>query len=98
MKEVPVHIGVLSMDLFIPSSQSLKEKRRVIKSIKDRIRHRFNVSIAEVDGQDTWQRARLGVSMIHNDKGIIESVFQGILTKVSSVPDVEMTAQAIEFV
>ena len=69
-----------------------------MKSIKDRIRYRFNVSIAEVDGQDTWQCARLGVSMIHNDKRFIESAFQGILTEVCSVPDIEMTAQAIEFV
>ncbi|MBP8129158.1 MAG: DUF503 domain-containing protein [Candidatus Hydrogenedentes bacterium] len=52
-------IGVLHIDLLIPGARSLKDKRRVIKSLKERLRHRFNCSIAETDFHDLWGRARL---------------------------------------
>ena len=98
MKDLPVHIGVLSIELLIPQSQSLKSKRRVLKSLKDRIRAGFNVSVAEIDGHDKWQRARLGVCMINNDKDLIQKVFQGILDLAGSVHEAEVADQTIEFV
>ncbi len=57
-------IGLLKLDLLIRGARSLKEKRRVVKSLKDRIRNRFNCSIAEVDYLDEWQRARLAVCVV----------------------------------
>ena len=50
-------IGVLTLELRIDDSHSLKDKRQVVKSLKDRLRHKFNVSVAEIDYQDLWQRA-----------------------------------------
>ncbi len=54
-------IGVVYIEIFIPESSSLKEKRQVLRSIKDRIRSNFNVSVAEIDHQDLWQRSGLAI-------------------------------------
>lgn len=60
-------IGVLHLDIFIAGSRSLKDKRRVVKSLKDRMRSRFNCAVAETDYLDLWQRARLTVCVISNE-------------------------------
>ena len=98
MKEAPIHIGVLSLELFIPLSQSLKSKRRVLKSLKDRVHHKFNVSIAEVGAHDKWQRAEVGACMISNDKTLIEKVFQEIRDLAETNHEVQLTNQSTEFV
>jgi uncharacterized protein YlxP (DUF503 family) len=59
-----VHVGVCTIDLRLPGNASLKGKRRILKSITTRVSREFNVSIAEVDDQDTWQRAVLGVACV----------------------------------
>lgn len=61
-------IGVLELILYLPESHSLKEKRQVVKSVKDKVRNRFNVAIAEVDDLDLWQKAHLGVCSLGNDR------------------------------
>jgi uncharacterized protein YlxP (DUF503 family) len=61
-------VGILEMVIYLPESHSLKEKRQVVKSIKDKVRHRFNVAIAEVDDLDLWQKARLGICSLGNDR------------------------------
>jgi uncharacterized protein YlxP (DUF503 family) len=75
-------IGVCTVTLHIPQSQSLKAKRRVIKSIIARVRNQFNVSIAEIDANDAWQRAVLGLACVSNDApyahGLLERVVQTI--------------------
>lgn len=98
MEKPPLHLGVLSFEIFIPASESLKAKRHIIKSLKDRVRHRFNVSIAEIADHDKWQRSGFGVSMINNDKNLIQSVFQEILNLVNQQDEVQLISQAIEFV
>lgn len=60
-------IGVLTLEIQIEAAHSLKEKRHVVKSLKDRLRHRFNVSVAEVDHQDLWQRAEVAIVTIASD-------------------------------
>ena len=60
-------IGVLHLDFLIYGAQSLKAKRRVIKSLRDRMRNRFNCAVAETDYQDLWQRARLTVCVVSNE-------------------------------
>lgn len=83
-------VGISQLELFIPASGSLKSKRFVLKSIKTKIRNKFNVSIAEVENNDKWQRASLGVSIISNDKKIIDSTFSQILTFIESDGRVEV--------
>ena len=61
-------IGVCTIELYLPENRSLKGKRQVVNSLKGRLQNRFNISIAEVDHLDTWQRATLGVSLISKDQ------------------------------
>ena len=62
-----MNIGICRIDLELPASHSLKDKRRVIRSIIERVQSRFNVSIAEVDHNDSWRIATLGISCVSND-------------------------------
>ena len=58
-------VGLCTVELFLPESQSLKDKRQVLLSLKDRLREKFNLSVAEVDGQDLWQKAVLARAVIY---------------------------------
>lgn len=69
---------VVNIELLIPVSHSLKDKRKQIKSLKEKIKSRFNASVAEIDFLDDWQRSTLGVSMISNDKKYIEKQYHAI--------------------
>ena len=60
-------VGVMWWELSLPGVSSLKEKRMVVRSLKDRIHHRFKVSVAETDHQDVWTRAQLAVAIVSND-------------------------------
>lgn len=69
-------IGVISWELEIIGAHSLKEKRSVVKGLKDRLHGRFNVSVAETAHQDLWQRAEISACVMASDKKIAESVLQ----------------------
>lgn len=84
------------MDLFIHSSGSLKEKRFVVKSIKDKIRQRFNVSVAEVDHLDKWQLAGIGIAVVANEQKFLDSVMTEILKLIESRGDVEIASRSLE--
>lgn len=75
-------VGVCTLELEIPASHSLKDKRHVVKSLIARVRKDFNVSIAEVDSQDAWQRAILGIVCVSTDEkyahGLLEKVIDNI--------------------
>ena len=75
-------IGALQIELIIPDSGSLKEKRMIVKSIKQRLQNKFNVSVAEIDHQDLWQRALLGIAMVANEKRFLNEALDKILTFV----------------
>ena len=75
-------IGSCSIELHLPESVSLKNKRQIVKGLKDRIRNKFNVSIAEVDGNDLWQRAVLGVGIVANDKKFANQVLAQVVEQV----------------
>lgn len=77
-------VGVLSFTLLIPGSGSLKEKRRVVRSFKDRLRSRYNVSVAETGSQDLWQRAEIGVALASGDRDFAARVLQEILDQVDT--------------
>lgn len=71
-------IGVLTLELRIEDSHSLKDKRHVVKSLKDRLRHKYNVAVAEIDGQDLWQRATLAAVTVSGDHAHAERVLQAV--------------------
>ena len=62
-----VRVALGTVELHLPGVGSLKEKRHVLKGLKEKVKSRFNVSIAEVDQNDTWQRATLGIACVSND-------------------------------
>ncbi|MGD8530291.1 MAG: DUF503 domain-containing protein [Syntrophobacterales bacterium] len=66
-------VGVAKLSLRLPGNKSLKGKRKVIKSIRERLRQRFNLAVAETDAQDLWQTAELGLVAIGNQVGYIDS-------------------------
>lgn len=91
-------VGILTLELYIPESGSLKGKRQVIRSIKDRIRQNFNVSIAEIDGHDLWQKAVFGVACIGVDKSYINGLLDKIVNLVQGNSSVELLNYSIEFI
>lgn len=72
-------IGTLELRLTIPGAMSLKDKRRVVRSIKDRLGGKHNISIAEIDDLDTHRRATIGIAMVANDRRFIESCLSKIV-------------------
>jgi hypothetical protein len=73
-----VVIGVRSWELHIPGAHSLKEKRSVLKSVKDRLHNQFNVSVAETAHHDVWQRAELTIALVATDRRQAESVLSAV--------------------
>lgn len=78
-------VGVCRITLMVPESHSLKEKRMVLRRIKDRVRNKFNVAIAEVGDQDAWQSAQIGFAVVANELGFTQSVVQKILAFVEAL-------------
>ncbi|MBM3306894.1 MAG: DUF503 domain-containing protein [Candidatus Eisenbacteria bacterium] len=83
-------VGALRLRLFIGQSNSLKARRSVVRSLKDRIRSRFNVSVAEVGEQDLWQSAAIGIAAVAADGRVVDEVLAGVARLVESDPRVEV--------
>ena len=90
-------IGVLTFRLAIFEALSLKDKRRVVKSLKDRLAARHNVSVAEIDDLDHRQAATIGVAMISNDAGFVQSALDRILDEVRKDSRASLVTSEIEF-
>jgi len=89
-------VGVCTIDLHLPGIGSLKGKRQVLLSLKERIKNAHNVAIAEVDGNDLWQRAVLGVACVANDGRQVNRVLDGVLNAVRANPSVELVRHHTE--
>ena len=90
-------VGSVLVELHIPQSTSLKAKRSVINRIKQRIASRFNVSVAEVDYQDLWQRAAIGVAVVGGEKAMVESSLTKVVNLIQSEPSIEVLATDVTF-
>lgn len=91
-------VGTGLVDLLIPESGSLKEKRSVLKRIIQRTQNEFNVSIAEVGDNDLWRRARVGFSVVGNDKQYINAKMDHILKFIDRLELAEILRSRIEIV
>jgi len=90
-------VAVASLTLHIPESHSLKAKRRVVRSLIERIRARFDVSVAETGGQGTWQSATIGIACVSGSAEMAEEVVGRVLVFVdSSAAEFEVTDRAVE--
>ena len=77
-------VGTCRISLHIPDSGSLKAKRLVLRRIKDRIRNKFNVSVAEVDGFDLWQRTTIGIAVVSRDGHFANQVISSVVAMIES--------------
>ena len=89
-------VGVLQVEIAIEDAMSLKDKRRVVKSLKDRIAHAHNVSAAEVGALDEHRRSVLAVAMVSNDSRYVEGALSKLVDFVRAVPQVDLLDYDIE--
>jgi uncharacterized protein YlxP (DUF503 family) len=91
-----MHIGVLTIVLYMHDTESLKDKRQIIKSLVVTLRQKFNISIAEVDDLDKWRRATLGVSCVANEAPHVNRVLDKVLDTLESNPAIEVGEVQLE--
>ena len=92
-----MNVGVLQVKLHFPENQSLKGKRQIVKSIISRLRHRYNVSVAEVDAQDLWQIAVLGIACVSNHNQQVSEILSQIISfVVRNYPELELVDHEME--
>ncbi len=90
-------IGLLTLEIFIPDAQSLKDKRQVLRSLKDRLRGHFNVAVAELEHQDLWQRSVVGVVGISSDGRHLEESMQAVAQESERLLGRDLIAHGIEY-
>ena len=91
-------VGILQVDLEITGARTLKEKRQVVKSVLDRLRASFNVSTAEVDDHDLYQRAALGFSAVSNDAGHVRGRLQQVVNHLKNHPTARLIDHQLEVI
>lgn len=84
-------VGIVRIELHIPASRSLKDKRHVVRGLKDRIRERLHAAVAEVDHHDLWQRAALGVAVVAADGGQVRELLQSVRGIVDQAFEAQLT-------
>ena len=84
-------VGISSFELHLPSSRSLKDKRRIVKSLVDRIHQRFRVSVAETDFHDLHQRAEISMAVVTNGESEMENLMEEIRSLVDREPEAFLT-------
>lgn len=89
-------IGVCTLDIYLPTTRSLKDKRRIVKSMIDRIRSKFNVSISELENQDVWGQATLGMAIITTDSTYAQQVLRAAAKIFDQYVEAEVYRLSIE--
>lgn len=90
-------IGVLTLDIHVEHSHSLKEKRHVVKSLKDRLRERFNVSVAEIDHLDSWQNSVVAAVTVSNDRVRAEQILNAVEAHAANVLGGALAGTSVEW-
>jgi hypothetical protein len=91
-------IGLLTLEIHIPESHSLKDKRQVLRSLKDRLRGRFNVAVAELDHQESWQRAQVGIVSLSNDAAHLEQSLRAVLNEAEEILGRDLAGHDLELI
>lgn len=92
-----MYVAVCSLELFIPQAASRKDRRQVVKSLVERIRARTGASVAEVDGQETWQRTTLGVAMVSGEKAFLDKQVQQVRRLAEDQTEAELAWFTVEY-
>jgi len=90
-------VGVAECECMIYDAHSLKDKRAVLQRILTRLKQRFNVSVAEVDYQDTWQRTKIAIAVVTSSRVSTEQELQNAFKLIDSFPEIERTITEIEW-
>jgi uncharacterized protein YlxP (DUF503 family) len=94
-----MNTGLCKLKLHLPENQSLKEKRRVLKSITSRLRNQFNISIAEVGDYDLWQSTCIGISCVSNNNQHVDEVLNKIMNYIAqNYPELEIVDHDMEII
>jgi len=91
-----MHIGTLTVVLYLHAAESLKDKRQVVKSLIETTRQKFNISIAEVDDLDKWRKATIGIAFVSNDKAHVNRVLDKVVNTLENNPAVEVGEVELE--
>jgi uncharacterized protein len=91
-------VGLLTLELHIPHAQSLKDKRQVLRSLKDRLRGKFNVAVAELEHHETWQRSVVGVVTLSNEEHHVAEALQHALAEADSALGPILISHAVEMI
>ncbi len=83
-------VSIVRIELHLPGCSSLKDKRSVVHGLKERIRQRTHAAVAEVDHQDLWQRAALGVALVSGERGQLDGLLQSVRNVVYAAPGAEV--------
>jgi uncharacterized protein len=90
-------IGVVTLELRLENSHSLKDKRHVVESLKNRLRHKFNVAVAEIDHQDLWQRAAVAAVTVSSDHVHAQKVLQSVEQEAAGLLGPELAGATVEW-
>ncbi len=90
-------IGVLTLEMRLENSHSLKDKRHVIQGLKERLRHKFNVAVAEIDCQDLWQRGVVAAVTVSGDHGYAAQVLQSVEKEAATLLGPELVGATVEW-
>ena len=91
-----MHIGTLTVVLYLHAAESLKDKRQVVKSLIETTRQKFNISIAEVDDLYKWRKATIGIAFVSNDKAYVNQVLDKVVNTLENNPAVEVGEVELE--
>jgi len=91
-------VGLLTLDLYIPDAQSLKDKRQVLRSLKDKLRSEFNVAVAEMEHHEAWQRSLIGVVTLSNEEKHVREVLNKVLSEADRILGSLLVNQAIDII
>lgn len=90
-------VGVLTLELHLPDAHSLKDKRQTLRKLKERLRARFNVAVAELDHQESWQRATVGVVSLSNDNLHLTQLLETVSAESEKILGGDLVESHIEY-
>ncbi len=89
-------VGLCTVELHFPDSQSLKSKRKILVSLKTRLQNRFNISVAEIDENHLWQKSILGIASVANETTRVNQTLDHVLNEIRANPSLELLRSQIE--
>ncbi|MCL6566178.1 MAG: DUF503 domain-containing protein [Acidobacteriia bacterium] len=90
-------VGLVTLEIHLPNAHSLKDKRQVLRSLKDRLRGQFNVAVAELDHQELWQRAVVGIVSISSDADHLEQSLRAVILESERLLGRDLVGHEMEF-